>query len=172
MSRVSLVVAMAANNVIGSRGTIPWHIPEDMCHFREVTLGKPCIMGRRTWESLPKKPLPERVNIVVSRDVAYDAAGALVAGSFEAALASAQADNPAEIAVIGGAEIYRAALPVTDVIHLTQIESAFDGDTYFPQLDTTDWREVAREEHATTNDIKYAFVTLVRRSRLDETRSR
>jgi dihydrofolate reductase len=168
MSPVSLVVARAANNVIGSRGTIPWHIPDDMHHFRAVTLGKPCIMGRRTWESLPKKPLQGRLNIVVSRDLAYSAAGALVAVSFNAALKCAKMENSAEIAVIGGAEIYQAALPLADVIHLTEIDAVFDGDTYFPPLAETEWRESDREEHATADGMRYAFVTLRRRSVLGE----
>jgi dihydrofolate reductase len=171
MSRLALVVARAANNVIGSRGSIPWHIPEDLRHFRAVTLGNPCIMGRRTWESLPRKPLPGRLNIVVSREPAYNASGASVVGSFEAALKSAQREEPAEIAVIGGAEIYRAALPLADVIHLTEIDAVFDGDTYFPPMIEAEWREVARDEHATADGIKYAFVTLHHRSVLDETRS-
>lgn len=166
MSRLSLVVARAANNVIGSQGAIPWHIPEDMRHFRDITLGKPCIMGRRTWESLPKKPLPGRLNIVVSRDPAYSAAGALVAVSFDAARKCAETENPAEIAVIGGAEIYHAALSLADVIHLTEIEAEFDGDTYFLPLAETVWREVAREEHVTADGMRYAFVTLHRRRAL------
>jgi dihydrofolate reductase len=168
MSRISLVVARAANNVIGSRGGIPWHIPEDMRHFRAVTLGKPCILGRRTWESLPKKPLAGRLNIVVSRDPAYSATGALVAVSFDAALKYAQTEHPAEIAVIGGAEIYHAALPLADTIHLTEIEAKFDGDTYFVPIAEMDWREVAREEHVTDDGMRYAFVTLHRRSGLDD----
>ena len=172
MSQLALVVARAANNVIGARGTIPWNIPEDLRHFRAVTLGNPCIMGRRTWESLPKKPLPGRLNIVVSRDPAYSAAGALVAACFNSALKSAQAKSPAKIAVIGGAEIYRAALPLADVIHLTEIEAVFDGDTYFPRLIEAEWREAAREEHATADGLKYAFVTLLRRSAFDEAASR
>ncbi len=171
MSRLVLVVARAANNVIGAAGTIPWHINEDMRHFREVTMGKPCIMGRRTWESLPKKPLPGRLNIVVSRDQGYGwrKPGAVVENSLNAALARGHAENPGEIAVIGGAEIYRAALPLADTIHLTQIDAVFDGDTYFPELVSGEWREVSRMECATAGGLHYAFVTLRRGSNLDET---
>jgi dihydrofolate reductase len=129
-------------------------------------------MGRKTWESLPKKPLPERVNIVVSRDPAYSAAGALVATSFEAALAQAQAAKPAEIAVIGGAEIYHAALPLADVIYMTEIGVTFEGDTYFPRLGEREWHEVVREEHTTPDGLRYAFVTLQRGNGLDGTRCR
>jgi dihydrofolate reductase len=172
MSRLAIVVARAANNVIGAGGTIPWHIPDDMRHFRNVTMGKPCIMGRKTWESLPKKPLPGRLNIVVSRDPSYAAAGALVEETFDGALARAKVERPVEIAVIGGAEIYRAALPFADVIYLTEIEAAFEGDTYFPHLEKTAWCEEACEKNVTAEGVKYAFVTLHRRRALDETANR
>jgi dihydrofolate reductase len=169
MSRLALVVARAANNVIGAAGTIPWRIPDDRRHFRNVTTGKPCIMGRKTWESLPRKPLPGRLNIVVSRNPNYAAAGALVAETFDSALALAQVERSDEISVIGGAEIYRAALPLADRIYLTEIEAAFEGDTYFPHLEETAWFEDAREENVTADGVKYAFVTLRRRSAFDET---
>lgn len=172
MSRLALVVARAADNVIGACGTIPWHIPDDMRHFRNVTMGKPCIMGRRTWESLPKKPLPGRLNIVVSRDPGYAAAGALVEKAFSDAFARAKAEQPAEIAVIGGAEIYRTALPQADVIYLTEIEAAIEGDTYFPHFEKADWLETSREEKMTVDGVKYAFVTLHRRRAVDETPDR
>lgn len=162
MSRLALVVAKAANNVIGAAGAIPWHIPDDLRHFRWITMGKPCIMGRRTWESLPKKPLPGRLNIIVSRDPNYNAQGAVVECSFDASLARARADNPVEIAVIGGADVYRAALPLADVIYLTEIDAAFAGDAYFPELKQCDWIETAREEHTTADGMRYAFVTLCR----------
>lgn len=162
MSRLALVVARAANNVIGAGGTIPWRIPEDMRHFRDMTMGRPCIMGRKTWESLPKKPLPGRLNIVVSRNSCLDAAGALVEGSFESALARVREADPAEIAVIGGAEIYRAALPFADIIHLTEVDAIFEGDTYFPVLAHDEWREAARENHMTADGLRFAFVTLRR----------
>jgi dihydrofolate reductase len=172
MTRIALVVARAANNVIGAQGTIPWHIPEDMRHFRELTLGKPCIMGRRTWESLPKKPLPGRLNIVVSRAPAFSATGATVAASFDAALNYAQTEKSGEISVIGGAEIYRAALPLADLIYVTEIGAEFDGDTYFPFLADAEWREGAREEHTAADGMKYAFVTLHRRSAFGEAGNR
>ena len=107
---ISLVVAVAQNGIIGNNGKIPWRIADDMRHFKAVTLGKPCIMGRKTWESLPKKPLPGRTNIVVTRDASFEAPGAVIVHSLEEAFARAEAQQAPEIAVIGGADIYAAAL--------------------------------------------------------------
>jgi dihydrofolate reductase len=162
MSVVSLVVAMANNGVIGKDGKLPWHIPEDMRRFRALTIGKPCIMGRRTWDSLPKKPLPGRMNIIVSRDRNFRADGAAVVHSLDEALALA-ADVP-EICVIGGAEIYKAALPHASRIHLTEVHAAVDGDTRLVPFDRAHWRETAREDHATVEGLRYSYVTLERRS--------
>jgi dihydrofolate reductase len=153
---ISLVLAMAENGVIGKDGALPWRIPEDMRHFKAVTMGKPCIMGRKTWDSLPKKPLPGRENIVVTRDRNFHAEGARVAHSFEDAIALA--GDAAEIAVIGGAEIYRAALPRARRIYLTEIHAAFEGDASMPSFDLAHWRETARENHA--GEPAYSFVTL------------
>ena len=110
MSRIALVVAKAANGVIGDRSRIPWRLPEDMRRFKQLTMGKPCIMGRTTWDSLPKKPLPGRLNIVVTRNPNFIADGAAVVHSFGDAIARGQSESADEIAVIGGEEIYRAAL--------------------------------------------------------------
>lgn len=163
MNRIVIVAAVAANGVIGARGRIPWRLAEDMRHFRGITMGKPCIMGRRTWESLPKKPLPGRVNIVVTGQSAYAAPGAFVADSIETAIARAEGECADEIAVIGGAEIYRAALPFADIMHLTEVQAEFEGDTHFPTIERKEWRETAREEHATAGGLCYEFVTLERR---------
>lgn len=160
MSTIALVVARAANGVIGAGGTIPWHISEDLRRFRSLTTGKPCIMGRRTWESLPKKPLPERLNIVVTRDRQFRAPGAVVAHSFDEAVAHA-APEP-EIVVIGGAEIYKAALPRSDAIYLTEVHGEFAGDVFFPRIDSEEWRESSREEHVSPDGLRYDFVTLER----------
>jgi len=116
MIHISLILAMADNGVIGNKGGIPWRLPEDMRRFKALTLGKPNIMGRKTWESLPKKPLPGRANIIVTRDRNYSAQGATVVASIEEALGRAKAENPEEVMVIGGAEIYRAALPLATPI--------------------------------------------------------
>lgn len=155
---VSLVLAMAENGVIGKNGALPWQIPEDMRHFKALTMGKPCIMGRKTWDSLPKKPLPGRANIVVTRDRDFRGEGAIVAHSFDDALA--RADNAEEIAIIGGAEIYAAALSRATRIYLTEVHAAFDGDASMPPFDRAIWRETSRENHA--GDPSYSFVTLER----------
>jgi dihydrofolate reductase len=161
MSRIALVVARAANGVIGDRGRIPWRLPEDMRRFKELTMGKPCIMGRKTWESLPKKPLPGRLNIVVTRDPRYAAEGAGVVHSLDEAIAlSAQSADG--ISIIGGEEIYRAALPLADVIHLTDVRAEFPGDAHFPAIDPLEWCETGREDRVSSNGLKYRFVTLER----------
>src|SRR5579862_9669784 len=162
MSRIALVVAKAANGVIGDRGRIPWRIPEDMRHFKQLTLGKPCIMGRKTWDGLPKKPLPGRVNIVVTRDPHFVADGAVVVHAFDEAIACAASASPTEIAIIGGEAIYRAALPRADVIYLTEVLADFGGDAHFPGLDPAEWHERAREDHVTDAGLGYRFITLSR----------
>jgi dihydrofolate reductase len=162
MSRIALVVATAANGVIGDRGKIPWRIPEDMQRFKQLTMGKPCIMGRKTWESLPKKPLPGRMNIVVTRDPHYKAEGALLVHSVDEAIARAQTESESEIAVIGGEEIYRAALPCADVIYLTDVLAEFPGDAHFPAIDPRDWHETACEEHVSNGGLKYCFAAFER----------
>ncbi len=159
--RVVLVVAVAANGVIGQGGRIPWRIPEDMRHFKAVTMGKPVVMGRKTWESLPKKPLPGRTNIVVTRDRNFHASGAIAVHTLEEALARAAAEKPEEIAVIGGAEIYAAALPHACRIYLTEIGKPFQGDAHF-RFDRSRWKQVARDDHASSEagPIPFSFVTL------------
>jgi dihydrofolate reductase len=161
---ISLVLAMADNGVIGKGGALPWRIADDMKHFKALTIGKPCIMGRKTWESLPKKPLPGRVNIVVTRDGNFHAEGALVAHTFDDAIA--QAGVAEEICIIGGAEIYKAALPRAGIVHLTQVHGIFEGDTHMPPFDPALWRETAREDHATPEGLRYSNVTLERAKRL------
>lgn len=163
MTRIALVLAMADNGVIGDRSRIPWRIADDMKHFKALTLGKPCIMGRKTWESLPKKPLPGRTNIVITRDDGFEAQDAVVAHSLEEALERAGVENPEEIAIVGGAEIYAAALPRADRIYLTEVHREFAGDTYF-RFDRDAWREMARENCMAPDGLAYSFVTLERRA--------
>ncbi len=160
MSTISFVLAMADNGVIGKDGALPWRIADDMRRFKALTIGKPCIMGRRTWESLPKKPLPGRANIVVTRDTSFHAEGADVVHSLDDAIARA-GDVP-EICVIGGADIYRAALPRATLIHLTQVHGDIAGDTRMAPFDRTVWRETAREDHRTPEGLRYSYVTLER----------
>ncbi len=159
--RLHLIFARSANGVIGKNNALPWHLPEDMAHFKRTTLGCPVIMGRKTWDSLPPKfrPLPGRLNIVVTRDPTWQADGALRAGSLEAATALCPPD--ADAWVIGGAQIYAAALHLADTAVITEIAQDFEGDAYAPTFGP-DWRETARETHVATSGLPYAFVTLKR----------
>src|ERR1051325_4312861 len=118
MSRIALIVARADKGVIGRQGGLPWRVPEDLRRFKALTLGKPCIMGRKTWDSLPKKPLPGRTNIVLTRDESFRAEGAVVTRSLDEALARAETESPNEVAVIGGADVYRAILSQATRIYL------------------------------------------------------
>jgi dihydrofolate reductase len=164
MSRVALVVAAAKNGVIGRDGALPWRIPSDLKRFKSVTMGKPIIMGRKTWDSLPKKPLPGRLNIVLTRQAGFTAAGAVVAPDREAALlAAGDAD---EICVIGGGEIYESFLPIASRIYLSEVDAMVEGDTYFPPLDNRLWAEVAseRQEAQEGDSARYAWRVLERRS--------
>lgn len=153
--RVYLVAAVAANGVIGAGGRLPWHLPEDLKHFKSLTLGHPVIMGRRTWESLGK-PLPGRENIVVTRSPGYEAPGAHVAASLDAALAFCAGE--CVVFVIGGGELYAAALPLAHGLVLTEIHRDFEGDTRFPDVDRTAWRETQRKPHAGTGGLRFDFV--------------
>lgn len=157
-----LIYARAANGVIGRDGALPWRLPADLRHFKALTMGKPMVMGRKTFESFPS-PLPGRRHIVLTRDPAWQAEGAEVAHSVEQALDMAGAGNEGgEIAVIGGADIYGLLLPLAHRVELTEVHAAYEGDTAMPALGP-EWREIAREEHPAEGDRPaYAFVTLVR----------
>jgi len=157
---VFFVVAVAANGVIGKDGTLPWHLPADLRHFKALTTGKPMIMGRKTFESLPGL-LPGRRHIVLTRDTDWAEEGAEVAHSPEEAIALANAPH---IAVIGGAEIYRQFLPYADRIEWTEVAAEPEGDTRFPDFDRSAWTEAAREVHpADGRSPGFAFVTLLRK---------
>lgn len=158
---VALVVAMGRNRVIGRDNALPWHLPADLRHFRAVTLGKPVVMGRRTHESIGR-PLPERTNLVISGDAGYRAAGCVVLTSLEAAYEYCR--DSAEVMVIGGASLYRQALPRAQRIYLTEIRQDFAGDTVFPELDASAWREAARVDHPADdkNPYPYSFIVLER----------
>jgi dihydrofolate reductase len=153
--RVFLVAAVAANGVIGAGGKLPWHLPEDLKQFKALTLGHPVIMGRKTWESLGR-PLPGRENIVVTRTTGYDAPGASVAASLEAALALCAGE--AVVFVIGGSELYAAALPVADGLVLTEIHRDYKGDTRFPEFDRKAWRETQRKPQSGADGLRFDFV--------------
>ena len=156
--RVSIIAAMAENRVIGVNNTLPWRLPADLRHFRRVTTGHHVIMGRRNYESIGK-PLPDRTNIVVTRNPSYRAPGCLVKHSVEDALRSAQ--NDPEVFVIGGAEIYRQALDRADRLYLTLIHAEVQGDTYFPPIDEKHWREISRERHEPDGKNPHACTFLV-----------
>ncbi|MDO9360753.1 MAG: dihydrofolate reductase [Polaromonas sp.] len=161
MSRINLIYARAANGVIGKDGTMPWHLPEDLAHFKQLTHGSPVIMGRKTWDSLPPKfrPLPGRTNIVITRQDDWRAEGATRAASLDEALAMA-GDVP-EIWVIGGAQIYAQAEALAARAEVTEIAQDFDGDAYAPALGAN-WRETARSDHVSAKGMPFSFVTLQR----------
>jgi len=153
--KIYLVVAVASNGVIGRNGQLPWHLPEDLKHFKRLTLGHPIIMGRRTWESL-KGPLPGRDNIVVTRQAGYDAPGAAVANSLGSAVALC-AGEPVAF-VIGGTSLFAESLPIAAGIVMTEIDRDYAGDTWFPQYDRSRWRESQRESHVAADGTKFDFV--------------
>ena len=163
MSAITLVLARADNGVIGDAGRIPWRLSDDLRRFKTLTIGKPIIMGRKTWESFPKRPLPGRTNIVITRNARYAAAGAVVVHTLDEALTRASSETPDAIMIVGGAEIYREVLPRATRIELTEVHRDFSGDTIMPEFSRTDWREVAREEHSTEEGLRYSYVRLERR---------
>ena len=163
--RVTLVVAVAENGVIGKDGGLPWRIPGELVRFKALTLGHPVIMGRKTYQSIGK-PLPGRTNIVVTRNRNLTFDGARVAGGLDEALAqAATAEGGDEVMVIGGAEIYALALPAAGRLVLTEVHAEIDGDTRFPAFERTDWQETARESVETEGDDvpNYSVVTLERK---------
>nr|WP_179557091.1 dihydrofolate reductase [Pseudoclavibacter sp. JAI123] len=165
---VGLVWAQAHGGVIGAEGGIPWHVPEDLAHFKAVTLEHPVIMGRKTWDSLPERfrPLPGRLNIVVTRQPDWFAEGAERAGSLEEALSLASAGAAAEAWVMGGGELYRAAIATADRLEVTEIDLAVDGDAHAPDWSGDDWVVDAREPSdgwlESRTGIRYRFLSLSR----------
>ena len=162
--RVSLVAAVARNGVIGRDGVLPWHLPEDMARFRELTTGHPVVMGRRTWESLPDRfrPLPGRRNVVVTRNAEWGAEGAERAGSLDDAL-DLLAGAP-QVFVVGGAELFASALPLADELLLTEIDAEAEGDTFFPRYDEAAFEEASREPRSSADGTPFSFVTYRRRT--------
>lgn len=163
MTRVNLVFARASNGVIGVNNTLPWHLPEDMAHFRKMTSGAPVIMGRRTWDSLPPRyrPLPNRVNIVVTRQADWSAEGATRVSGLPDAISLCEQQHVLETWVIGGAQIYEAAEPFADRAIITEIDREFEGDACAPVFDAA-WCETARESHVSANGLRFSFVTMER----------
>jgi dihydrofolate reductase len=157
--KIGLILARASNGAVGKDGVMPWHLPEDLAHFKRVTMGSPVVMGRKTWDSLPPRfrPLPGRVNIVITRQGDWQAAGAIRAGSLEEAL-GACAGQP-QVWVIGGPQIWAQALRLADTAEVTEIEADFEGDAFAPEFGTA-WKEVARERHRSATGLHFSFVTL------------
>jgi len=163
-SRLVLVAAVARNGVIGRGNALPWHLPEDLKHFKELTLGHAVIMGRKTWESLPERfrPLPGRLNIVVTRNPDYVATGATVTGSLDEAIKVGAGGTAGSCFVIGGAELYAHALPLAQRLELTEIGAEVEGDAHFPEFEHARWHEVRREPGVSAEGLRYSFVTYER----------
>lgn len=167
MTRLAVIVAVADNGVIGRDNSLPWHLPEDLRYFKRVTLGKPIVMGRKTFESIGR-PLPGRTNIVISRNPEFEAAGVLVVRSLDEALelaAEVAGDAGAsELVVIGGAEIYRLAIPRADRLYVTEVHADIEGDARLPDVAWAEWEETRRERHAAAeNSHDFSFVVYDRR---------
>ncbi|MGH1409042.1 MAG: type 3 dihydrofolate reductase [Aeromonas sp.] len=162
--KISMIAAMAHDRVIGKDNQMPWHLPADLAHFKRVTLGKPVLMGRKTFESIGR-PLPGRRNLVISRNPDYQAEGIEVVGSVEAALALLAGSSVEELMVIGGGHLYAEMLPSADCLYLTQIDLAVEGDTRFPAFDDGQWQRIACESHPADekNPSPYSFETWQRR---------
>lgn len=160
---LNLIYARAANGVIGKDGAMPWHLPEDLAHFKRLTQGHPVIMGRKTWDSLPARfrPLPGRANIVITRQADWNEIGAQRASSLREALSMAE-QTDSEAWIIGGAQIYAQALPLASRVEVTEIGRDFDGDAHAPQLGP-EWQEVARSRHVGSGGLPFSFVTYERR---------
>ncbi|MEH6471323.1 MAG: dihydrofolate reductase [Halopseudomonas sp.] len=165
--QLALIVAQSQNRVIGRNNALPWHLPEDLKYFKAVTMGKAIIMGRKTYESIGR-PLPGRTNLVVTRDKSYQAAGVTIVHSLEQAVEQAQAiseiNGVDEALVIGGAELYAQALPMTQRLYLTQVHHRVNGDAFFPELDEAQWRQKSRQDFDAIepNPHSYSFIVFDR----------
>ena len=162
LPHLALVVARARNGVIGKDGDLPWRLRSDLQRFKAVTMGKPCIMGRRTWESLPLKPLPGRLNIVLSKDESFEARGALVCTTLDEAIEiareTAEEDGVDEVCVIGGTALFETALPRAKRLYLTEVEAEPEGDAVFPAFDESAWVEVSSERQPAGEKDDHAFI--------------
>ena len=156
-TRISIISAMASNRTIGIRNTLPWQLPEDLKHFKALTMGHHIVMGRKTYDSIGK-PLPGRDTVIVTRNADFAVPGCLAVNSLEAALTVSHGEE--EVFFVGGAELYRQALAIAHRIYLTEIQRVFDGDAFFPEFDKSQWNETAREKHRTEgqNGFEYHFV--------------
>lgn len=159
MSQLSIIVAVANNNVIGQHNTLPWHLPEDLKHFKALTMGHHIIMGRKTYESLDRL-LPGRTTVIVTRNKQYHVEGALVVHSLKQAIKACQDD--AEVFLIGGAELYEIGLAHADKLYLTEVHADFNGDAFLPIFDLEHWQEMSREKHQAENGLAFSYVTYER----------
>ena len=157
-----MIFARSANGVIGNNNALPWHLPEDLAHFKKLTLGSPVIMGRKTWDSLPAKfrPLPGRTNVVITRQADWQAAGARSAGSLADALAICQ--TASDVWVIGGAQIYVQAEPLAHRIEVTHIDKTYEGDAFAPTL-SNQWQQSQKKDHVSSTGLNFSFITYTRR---------
>ena len=155
---INMIFARAANGVIGHSNAMPWHLPEDLAHFKKLTLGSPVIMGRKTWDSLPFRfrPLPGRTNVVITRQVDWQVEGAQTARSLQDALTLCQTSN--DVWIIGGAQIYAQAEPLASRIEMTLIDKHFDGDAFAPTLGSQ-WQESHKEDHVSSTGLNFSFIT-------------
>lgn len=161
--KISAIVAMSENRVIGDDNQLPWHLPADLKHFKTITSGHPILMGRKTYESIGR-PLPNRTNIIITRNPEFKAEGCIVIQSLDEAIRYAAESNCDEIFIIGGAEVYKQLLPHIKRIYLTIVHENFDGDAFFPELNLAEWKENKRERHDAddNNEYDYSFIMLER----------
>jgi dihydrofolate reductase len=161
MTSLSLIVAMDDNRLIGNKNKLPWHLPADLAFFKRTTMGKPIVMGRKTFESIGK-PLPGRRNIVITRDDSFSAAGCEVANSIEAAMSLTKDDD--EVMLIGGASLYEQTIARATQLYITRIHQSFEGNTWFPEIDLSEWKAVNREDFDAdhSNQYAYSFIKYVR----------
>lgn len=162
---LSIIVAVAKNGVIGVKNDLPWYLPADLKHFKKITTGHHILMGRKTYESIGK-PLPNRTTVIITRNKDYEAAGCLVANELEQAIAMAKESGESEAFLIGGGQLYQLAMEqqVIDKIYLTEVHTSVDGDTFFPEIMDSEWKEISRERHEPEgkNPFAYSFVELLR----------
>ena len=170
---LSLIAAASENNVIGKDGKLPWSLPDDLRHFHDLTLGHPVIMGRKTYESIPhdRRPLRDRLNIILTHREAVQFPGCIVVSSFPDAIRVAEETGVPEALVMGGEQVYRLALPVARRVYLTLVHAHIEGDAYFPAIDPLQWKEVSREEHLSDARHTYPFTFLTYERDLPRIRS-
>lgn len=163
--KVALIVAVSQNHVIGRDNQLPWHLPEDLQYFKSVTMGKPILMGRKTYDSIGR-PLPGRANIVITRDPNWSAEGVIAVNSLEDAIAAGyeacKAADCDEIMIIGGAQIYQDSLPIADKLYLTMVEAEIEGDAFFPEIDRDQWQKVSEKSPSAVDKYPYRFLILER----------